>query len=233
MIGFKHARQVNSNLDLNGPELSFSTQPVSATTSQADGTMSFTGAALGSFPVGQTERATNTGSLAFQWYKNGVALSDGANVTGSTTTSLSLSGLVYGDNNSKVFLQVDYVNSAYGSGLTPNAVSEPKNSDEATILVQPLILISEQPVASTVSENISTTFDVVAISEDGLNEFFTFDWQIDGVSIDTLDYLPEITRSVSNVDTFDLDPRFPTGERVSARRSTLTVSSTVGNIQFS
>ena len=227
MIGFKHARQVNSFLDLNGPALSFTTQPVTGITSQADGTMSFSGAATASFPVGQTDRATNTGSLTFQWYKNGVALSDGANVTGSTTTSLSLSGLTFVDNNAKVYLESDYVPSAYDSGLTANAYNEPHNSDEVTISVQPLLLISEQPVASTSSENISTTFDVVAISEDGLNDNFTFDWQIDGVSIDTPDYLSEITRSVSNVDTFDLDPRFPTGERVSARRSTLTVSSIV------
>ena len=225
MIGFKHARQVNSFLDLNGPALSFTTQPVTGITSQADGNMSFSGAATASFPVGQTERATNTGSLAFQWYKNGVALSDGANVTGSTTTSLSLSGLTFVDNNAKVYLESDYVPSAYGSGLTANAYNEPHNSDEVTISVQPLLLISEQPVSATVSANVSTTFDVVVITEDGLNDDLTFDWRVDGVSIDTLDYLPSITRSVSNIDTFDVDPRFPTGERVSARRSTLTILS--------
>ena len=232
MIGFKHARLVNSNLDLNGPELSFTTQPVSATTSQDTATLNFNGAATGSFPTGQTERSTNTGSIAYQWYKNGAALTNSANVTGATTASLTLTGLNYGDNDNKVYLSADYVNSAYGGGLTPNAISEPKNSDEVSILVQPTISITEQPVGQLTSTSTATTFTVVALSEDELNDQLSFEWFIDGQSINTLDYLPDIRRSVSNTSVFavmDLpnNPNFDL--RVPAIKSTLTINGSTGS----
>ena len=232
MIGFKHARLVNSNLDLNGPELSFTTQPVSATTNQDTATLNFNGAATGSFPAGQTERSTNTGSIAYQWYKNGAALTNSANVTGATTASLTLTGLNYGDNDDKVYLSADYVNSAYGGGLTPNAISEPKNSDEVSILVQPTISITEQPVGQITASNTATTFTVVALSEDELNDQLSFEWFIDGQSINTLDYLPDITRSVSNTSVFavmDLpnNPNFDL--RVPAIKSTLTINGSTGS----
>ena len=228
MIGFKHARLVNSNLDLNGPKLSFTTQPVSTTTSQADGTMSFTAAAVGAFPAGQTERSTNTGSIAFQWYKNGLALSDGTNVAGSKTSTLSLSGLKYGDNNSVVSVEIDYLNSAYDGGLTPNAYNEPRNSNAATIFVEPLISIVQQPVQTTASEGIPTTFSVTAFAQDEQNDKLSFEWFIDGVSINKVDYLPTISRSVSNSFVFVIDnlPNSPSyNSEVQARESRLTLNS--------
>ena len=146
---------IQSDLDLNGPILSFSSQPVGTSCSVASGIATFIGIATATFPSGQTERETNTGEISYQWYKGSTALTDGTNVTGSGTTTLTLSGLTNpSDNNTVVFLQADYTPNA----LSPNAINEPLNSDSATLTVFPTISIDTQPVNVTVVEDIVLIF---------------------------------------------------------------------------
>ena len=194
MIGFNHFRQVNSTLDLNGPTLSFSTQPVGTSCSIASGIATFIGIATASFPADQTSRNSNTGAISYQWYKNTTALSDGTNVIGSGTTTLTLSGLTSPTDNAEVFLQADYVPSAY-TGKTPNAVNRLLNSNNASLTVLPTISIISQPVNSTIVQNIDTTFSVTA-KVDGYDSQTTFDWHYDGVSLNTP--VSKLTTSVSN-----------------------------------
>ena len=194
MIGFNHFRQVNSTLDLNGPTLSFSTQPVGTSCSIASGIATFIGIATASFPADQTSRNTNTGAISYQWYKNTTALSDGTNVIGSGTTTLTLSGLTSPTDNAEVFLQADYVPSAY-TGKTPNAVNRLLNSNNASLTVLPTISIISQPVNSTIVQNIDTTFSVTA-KVDGYDSQTIFDWHYDGVSLNTP--VSKLTTSVSN-----------------------------------
>ena len=194
MIGFNHFRQVNSTLDLNGPTLSFSTQPVGTSCSIASGIATFIGIATASFPADQTSRNTNTGAISYQWYKNTTVLSDGTNVIGSGTTTLTLSGLTSPTDNAEVFLQADYVPSAY-TGKTPNAVNRLLNSNNASLTVLPTISIISQPVNSTIVQNIDTTFSVTA-KVDGYDSQTTFDWHYDGVSLNTP--VSKLTTSVSN-----------------------------------
>ena len=194
MIGFNHFRQVNSTLDLNGPTLSFSTQPVGTSCSIASGIATFIGIATASFPADQTSRNSNTGAISYQWYKNSTALSDGTNVIGSGTTTLTLSGLTSPTDNAEVFLQADYVPSAY-TGKTPNAVNRLLNSNNASLTVLPTISIISQPVNSTIVQNIDTTFSVTA-KVDGYDSQTTFDWHYDGVSLNTP--VSKLTTSVSN-----------------------------------
>ena len=56
---------VSTTLDLNGPKLSFSTQPVGAAISVASGIATFTGIATATFPSDQPTRSTNTGSISY------------------------------------------------------------------------------------------------------------------------------------------------------------------------
>ena len=101
---------VQSDLDLNGPVLSFSTQPVGTSCSVASGIATFIGIATATFPASQTERDTNTGTVTYQWYAGTTALTDGTNVTGSATTTLTLSGLTSPlDNNKIVFCKQDMI----------------------------------------------------------------------------------------------------------------------------
>ena len=53
---------IQSDLDLNGPTLSFTTQPVDTTYSAASGIATFIGIATATFPETQTQRATKTGT---------------------------------------------------------------------------------------------------------------------------------------------------------------------------
>ena len=172
---------IQSDLDLNGPILSFSSQPVGTSCSVASGIATFIGIATATFPSGQTERETNTGEISYQWYKGSTALTDGTNVTGSGTTTLTLSGLTNpSDNNTVVFLQADYTPDA----LTPNAINEPLNSDSATLTVFPTISIDTQPVDVTVVEDIETSFSVVAsTSESSTDPGLRYQWYLNGSEI--------------------------------------------------
>ena len=175
---------INTTLDLNGPELSFTTQPVGVATSVASGIATFIGIATATFPSNQSTRSTNTGSIAYQWYKNNSALSDGDNVTGSGTTTLTLSGLTNpGDDQSSVFLAADYVPSAYESGLTPNAFNEPVNSDVGITTIFPTVSITTQPEDSEVVEDVDTTFSVVVSTSDNTNSSLSYNWYLNGSSL--------------------------------------------------
>ena len=170
---------IQSELDLNGPVLSFSTQPVGTSCSVASGIATFIGIATATFPASQTERETNTGTVTYQWYSGTTALTDGANVTGSATTTLTLSGLTSpSDNNKKVFLQAGYD----ANDLTPNAINEPLNSNDATLTVFPTISIKTQPEDTTVVEDIATKFSVEAESTDSSTNF-TYQWYLNGSAL--------------------------------------------------
>ena len=180
---------IQSGLDLNGPVLSFDTQPVGTSCSVASGIATFIGIATATFPDTQTGRDSNAGTITYQWYKGSTAITDGTGVTGSGTTTLTLSGLTSpDDDSSEFFVQVGYD----PNGLTPNAINEPINSDNATVSVFPTISISTQPEDSTVVEDISTTFSVVATNSDPL--FVTdeqtrpaplrYQWYLNGTELD-------------------------------------------------
>ena len=201
---------VNTTLDLNGPELSFTTQPVGVATSVASGIATFTGIATATFPSNQSTRSTNTGSIAYQWYKDNSALSDGTNVTGSGTTTLTLSGLTNpGDNQSSVFLRADYTPSAYESGLTPNAFNEPVDSDTGIVTIFPTVSITTQPEDTTIVEDVDATFSVVASTSDSTNSNLSYNWYLNGSSLSDSSLV-----SGSKTDTLTIKTEDPSLNRV-------------------
>ena len=174
---------VQSDLDLNGPVLSFTSQPVGTSCSVASGIATFIGIATATFPASQTERETNTGTVTHQWYSGTTALTDGTTsgitITGSATTTLTLSGLTSPlPINGQVFVQAGYD----PNDLTPNAINEPINSNNATLTVFPTISIDTQPVDSTVVEDIETSFSVVASTSDG-STGLGYQWYLNGSEI--------------------------------------------------
>ena len=104
MIGFQI---IPTSLELNGPTLSFSEQPVGITTSES--TASFTGIVT-STPVG-------TGHLSYQWYEVGVgAVGSASTAEVGIGTTLTLTDLTYEDDSGRQFyLESSYVPSAYQS----------------------------------------------------------------------------------------------------------------------
>ena len=174
---------IQSDLDLNGPVLSFTTQPVGTSCSVASGIATFTGIATATFPPSQTERETNTGTVTYQWYTGTTALTDGTTngitATGTATTTLTLSGLTSPlPINGQVFVQAGYD----PNDLTPNAINEPLNSNNATLTVFPTISIDTQPQDSTVVEDIATTFSVDASTSDS-STGLGYQWYLNGTAL--------------------------------------------------
>ena len=178
-----------TTLDLNGPILSFTTHPFAASACTS-GIATFIGIATATFPTQTPENpATNTGYISYRWHQVGYGeLSDGdlngTTVTGSATTTLTLSGISSATlfNNSQYFLRADYIPSAYvvsGSDVTAgtarstgNAINDPKDSESVLLTVFPNISVIKQP-------GITTTVNVPKQSaniriRDGQGFDFTF-----------------------------------------------------------
>ena len=172
-------RLIPTKLDLNGPILGFSTNPVGVGTTDG-GSVTLTGIATAEFP----NAANNDGTISYRWYREGVgALSDGTNISGSGTTTVTLSNLqTPDDNGAEFFLRADYVPAQRTTG---NAVNEPLDSDTATVTVDPLIRITTQPTNRQSLIDTNTNFSVVSNLSDSTNENpLTFQWSLQGNDID-------------------------------------------------
>jgi|TARA_B100000073_G_scaffold200938_1_gene166358 hypothetical protein len=174
-------RTINTGLDLNGPTLGMQSQPVGTSCSVASGIATFIGIGTAIFPDGQTSRNTNTGTLTHQWHQVGVgALSDGTNITGSGTTTLTVSGLTNPDDNqNEYFCQIGYD----PNNLSPNAINEPFDSASAKVTVSPVISFTREPANSTVSLGNTTTFIVTANTSDNSNQNLSYQWVLDGTDL--------------------------------------------------
>ena len=180
MIGFQIFSSIFTSLDLNGPTLSFSEQPVGITTIES--TASFTGIVT-STPVG-------TGHLSYQWYEVGVgAVGSASTAEVGIGTTLTVTGLVDPDDSGRQFyLESSYVASAYGSSpitagtarSTGNALNAPLNSNTVALGVAPTISITTQPGIATVVTDANTSFGIAATVTDGTINNLTYRWQEDG-----------------------------------------------------
>lgn len=183
MIGLQVFRHIPTSLELNGPILSFSQQPVGVTTNNG-GTVTLVGIATAQFPT-QTppNTAENSGNISYAWYEVGVgALSNSATVTGTATTAITLASLSNPvDTGRQFFLRADYIPSAYAIGKsTSNAINDPQDSNIVAITVRPTITITSQPTSSTVAQSRSTTFSVTAITSDSSNSNLSYQWYLNG-----------------------------------------------------
>lgn len=172
------ANNKQTTLDLNGPILSFVTQP---TSSSFCGVATFVGVATATFPIQTPSNlAIPTGYISYKWYtvdnqSSTIELSDGlfrgATIAGSATTTLTITAPIY-LNNYKFFLKADYVPSAYSvSGFdviagtarsTGNAINDPKDSNTVTLIANPEITITQQPK----SAKFETSTALVRIIDD-------------------------------------------------------------------
>jgi pectin methylesterase-like acyl-CoA thioesterase len=98
-----------------------------------------------------TVTATGVSALSYQWYKDGVALSDVGNVSGSGTSALSLANVQTSDN---AFYSVVITN-VYGSVTSSAAILFVSTGD-----VAPFVTV--QPQSQTVLSNQNVSFSVSA-----------------------------------------------------------------------
>ena len=158
-----YQRNLPTDLELNGPFISFAEQPV-GTGDTVTGSVTLSGIATVSW--GSTE-PSSIGTISYQWYEDGIgALSDSATVTGSATTTLTISDLRSPqDNGRQFYLEADYnATDEYQTALkgTGNAPNEPKKSNTVGITVEPLIEIVAQPSTLVTVKNTTKTFTVDA-----------------------------------------------------------------------
>ena len=132
----------------------------------------------------------NKGSVDYRWHEVGVGpLSDSATVTGTATTTLTISNLrTPTDNGRQFFLQVDYdPATATGIGsmkITGNAPNEPFNSGISTVTVTPLVEITTQPVLTSTFPNVATDIAVVAsLTDSSFGDDTQYQWQLDGSDV--------------------------------------------------
>ena len=186
-----------TTLDLNGPILSFTTQPQSVGVCDG-GSATFVGIATAFFPTQDPPNpASNTGTLLYQWYAEGFGpLTDGtfqgATITGSGTTTLTITNATSPiANGLRLFVDVDYVPSAYsqpvGSAVTVgtgrstgNAVNEVLNSNSATLTVFPSISIVTQPTDQTAAITRSAIFTTLGALTDTTQGNISYRWQLNG-----------------------------------------------------
>jgi hypothetical protein len=190
-----------TTLDLNGPVLSFVQQP-SATFSCTSGIATFVGIATATFPTQDPANpATNTGSIAYNWYWEGYGQLidgdlEGTTVIGAATTTLTLSGIssTILFNDARFFLRADYIPSAYsqpeGSDVTVgtarstgNAINDPLDSDFATLTVAPDLEIVTQPQDASVATDSSAVFEIEAKTTGTDQEGILYQWQLNGVDL--------------------------------------------------
>lgn len=169
------ANNKQTTLDLNGPILSFITQPSSISVC---GLATFIGIATATFPS-QTppNSATPTGYISYKWYaqdtqSSTIELNDGsfngATISGSSTDTLTIDSPIY-LNNYKFFVEADYIPSAYvvsGSDVTAgtarstgNAINDPVNSNIAVLTAYPELTITQHPRSATLEESVLRIID--------------------------------------------------------------------------
>ena len=155
-----------TTLDLNGPFIAFSVQPTDVTaagTGSGAGIATFVGIATGYFEDSDPENIfdTNTGEVSYQWYAVGYGvLSDGAflntTLTGTGTSTLTVSNLDYTNSGLQFYVNADYTPSAYsqpdGSAVTVGtarstgeAINDTIDSNVANLIIPPDIVITSQP----------------------------------------------------------------------------------------
>ena len=174
MIGFGFYNATNTTLDLNGPFLRYTTQPSLSGDVSNGGSVTLSGIATADFKHNPTipgERVTNTGSVAYQWYIDGVIAVDGTDISGAQTSEITISNLTNPDDNGKTaVLYASYAASAYQSSTpvtagtarsTGNAPNAPLLSDTVTINVTPVLSIRLQPTA--ISDGLEDSFSIFNI----------------------------------------------------------------------
>ena len=187
-----------TTLDLNGPILGFTLNPTGvAVTGVLSGTGSgiatFTGIATATFnTIGNVSNtASNTGYITYRWHEVGIgALSDSTYVTGTATTTLTITNLITPtDNQKQYYLEADYIASAYGTvgsaRSTGNAINKPLDSSIGILTVLPLIEIVDQPIDKQAIVNTNTTFTIDAsLSDSFFGTGVSYQWQLNGQNID-------------------------------------------------
>ena len=225
-----YQRGLQTDLELNGPNLSFTENPVGVG-STVTGSVTMSGIATVSWA---STTPSSIGVISYQWYEVNVGvLSDNTNISGSATTTVTILNLKSPqDNNREFYLEADYTpTDEYGSILkgTGNAFNEPLNSGIATITVDPLIEIISEPSTTETIANQSSTFSINAGLTDSSYGNVNYQWSLNGnvVSDGTVTDIIGSTAFVEGNQSFTYTSD-TTLELIDARNITIVVAGGAG-----
>lgn len=136
-------------------------QPVNIAVQPTDQT------ACATFPVSFQVNATGD-NLTYQWYRNGVPLSNGGRISGVTTNTLSYSQVGIANNGAIYHVVVS------GAGSCASV-----QSSDVVLNVDQKISIDTQPLSQVACENNQVAFSVAATASDPL----FYQWRKNGVDI--------------------------------------------------
>ena len=196
-------RRIQTDLDLNGPVLSYTTQPSDATKNK-DESVTFTVAATTTFPGNTGADGNDTGTITFQWYEGvpGQKLTNGGNISGATTASLTISNLdTPTDSGRSFFCEISYtVGDEYDSANkgTGNALNAPLQSSTATLTINPLLEIVSQPSNAVVSTNVAAKHTISAKLTDNSGAV-NYNWYV-GVGNATPTLVENKTYTTQNIE---------------------------------
>ena len=160
-------RRIETDLDLNGPNLAVSSQPSDATVANG-ASQTFSVTVTASFPG--NSNPDNEGTLTYQWYLNDdgntTSLTNEGQYSGTTTATLTVSDIESPDNNgNKYYCVIDYTPAEkYGEDGkgTGHPINGAITSDSATLTVNPFIVIANQPASVDREYNVNGEITVVA-----------------------------------------------------------------------
>jgi len=186
------------------------TSPLPAITTQPQ-SQSVTAPATATFSV----TASGPGSLSYQWYKNGAAITD------ATSSTYTTPATTWGTNGASFTVTV-----TNSSGSTTSAPAILTVYPAATTNPSPVgpVLIGGQPQNQAVVEGASATFTATAIG----TEPITYQWNKNGVAISgatSAGYTTPPTASTDNGETFTVTVTNSVNSLTSPP-ATLTVTST-------
>ena len=220
-------RRIPTDLDLNGPLLSYTTQPTNQTKDRGD-SVTFTVAATTSFPGNSGADGNDAGTITFQWYEATLdlrvfrlapgqsppnssivsvrELTNGAEgsttISGATSASLTIDNLDTPTDNDRHFVcEISYTpGDEYDSADkgTGTALNTPLRSNIGSLTVRPLLEIISQPSSATAYINNPATFTVGAQLTDASTTSLSYAWYV-GVGAATPTLVENKTYTTQNV----------------------------------
>lgn len=183
-ISVNLSRKIPTGLEINGPILSYTTQPQSTSVCNGELSVEFIGISTATFPEQIPQNIVqNSGTLNYQWYEVGVGpLSDSDKIIGSATTTLNLLNLSSpSDSDKKFFLRTTH-NVSIGSS-TPFAQNNPLDSNIITLTIFPEISIVNQPIDVTVGIDRFAEYTVDVNLSDTRQGNISYQWSLNGNSL--------------------------------------------------
>ena len=184
-------RETPTKLFLNGPSLSFTSEPSSATINHTS-SGSFVGVATATFPASVTD-AESDGAIQYQWYRRLAtessfsALSAGSTFySGQESTTLSIDYALSPDqHNSEYYLEASYlpISRDDSEKTSGDAINEPITSGIATLSINPGLSLPTQPSDQTAVIDSNATFTVTPVLTDTTQGDVSYQWSLNGSEI--------------------------------------------------